>query len=135
MPYRARSYRFESKTRSIVFSGDTAYSRNLVNLAKDVFVCEVIDQAIHDEMEARGKAATEAGNPENIYRHVADTHSTPMDVGRMASEADVKMLVLNHLLPGTTTPGRPDLPVTAFIDSVRKVYSGEVIVGQDLMVI
>ena len=39
----------------------------------------------------------------------------------MASEANVKMLVLNHLLPGTITPGRPDFPVTAFIDSVRKV--------------
>lgn len=137
MPYRSLAYRFDSKTRSIVFSGDTAYSRNLVELAQgaDVFVCEVMDQAIHDEMEARGKAAAEAGNPDNIYRHIADTHSTPADVGRMASEAQVKLVVLNHLLPGTTAPGRPEFPVTSFIEGVRKVYSGEVIVGEDLMVI
>ncbi len=137
MPYRSLAYRFESETRSIVFAGDTAYSKNLVDLAQaaDVFVCEVMDQAVHDEMAARAKAAAEAGNPDNIFGHVANTHATPTDVGRMASEARVKTVVLNHLVPGTTAPGRPDFPVTSFIDGVRKVYSGEVIVGQDLMVI
>jgi ribonuclease BN (tRNA processing enzyme) len=137
MPYRSLAYRFDSKTRSIVFAGDTAYSKNLVDLAQgaDVFVCEVMDQAVHDEMAARAKAAADAGNPDNIYRHVAETHSTPADVGRMASDAQVKLVVLNHLVPGTTAPGRPDFPVTNFIDGVRKVYSGEVIVGEDLMVI
>jgi ribonuclease BN (tRNA processing enzyme) len=137
MPYRSLAYRFDSKTRSIVFAGDTAYSKNLVNLAQgaDVFICEVMDEAVHDEMAARAKAAADAGNPDNIYRHVADTHSTPADVGRMASEAQVKLVVLNHLVPGTTAPGRSEFPVTNFIDGVRKVYSGEVIVGQDLMVI
>lgn len=137
MPYRSLAYRFDSPNRSIVFSGDTAYSKNLVDLAQgaDVFICEVMDQAIHDEMAARAKAAADAGNPDNIYRHIADTHSTPADVGRMASEAQVKLVVLNHLLPGTTAPGRPEFPVTSFIEGVRKVYSGEVIVGEDLMVI
>jgi ribonuclease BN (tRNA processing enzyme) len=137
MPYRSLAYRFDAKARSIVFAGDTAYSKNLVGLAQgaDVFVCEVMDQAVHDEMAARAKAAAEAGNPDNIFRHIADTHSTPADVGRMASEAQVKLVVLNHLVPGTTAAGRPEYPVTNFIDGVRKVYSGEVIVGQDLMVI
>ena len=137
MPHRSLAYRFESKTRSIVFSGDTAYSRNLVDLAQgaDVFVCEVLDQAVHDQMAAQAKAAAETGNPNNIFRHVADTHSTPTDAGRMASEAKVKMLVLNHLVPGSVASGQPGVPVTSFIDVVRKVYSGEVVVGQDLMVI
>ncbi len=137
MPYRSLAYRFDSKTRSIVLAGDTAYSKNLVDLAHgaDVFICEVMDQGIHDEMAARAKAAAAAGNPDNIFRHIADTHSTPADVGRMASEAQVKLVVLNHLVPGTTAPGGLEFPVTTFIDGVRKVYSGEVIVGQDLMVI
>lgn len=137
MPYRSLGYRFDSKTRSIVFCGDTAYSKNLVDLAQgaDVFICEVMDQAIHDQMAARAKAEVAAGNPDNIYRHIAETHSTPADVGRMAAEAQVKLVVLNHLVPGTTLPGRPEFPVANFIDGVRKVYSGEVIVGQDLMVI
>jgi hypothetical protein len=45
------------------------------------------------------------------------------------------MVVLNHLLPGTAGPGRLSFPVTSFIDAVRKVYSGEAIVGQDLAAI
>ena len=137
MPYRSLAYRFESQTRVIVFSGDTAYSKNLVELANgaDVFVCEVLDQAIHDQMAAKLKASTESGKSDSIFRHVVETHSTPTDVGRMASEAKVKMVVLNHLVPGTISMGRPEFPVTSFIDAVRKTYSGEVIVGQDLMVI
>ena len=94
-----------------------------------------MDQAIHDQVAGRAKEAAEKGNPNNIFRHVADTHSPPADVGRMASEAKVKTVVLNHLVPGTSVPGRLNFPVTSFIDAVRKVYSGEVIVGQDLMVI
>ena len=34
MPYRALSYRFDTAERSIVFSGDTTYSENLVTLAR-----------------------------------------------------------------------------------------------------
>jgi len=137
MPYRSLGYRFDSQTRSIVFSGDTAYSSNLVDLARgaDVFICEVMDQSIHDQMAERAKAEADKGNPDNIYRHIADTHSTPADVGRMATEAQVKMVVLNHLLPGTTAPGRPEFPASSFIEGVRKDYSGEVVVGEDLLVV
>jgi hypothetical protein len=51
------------------------------------------------------------------------------------SEAKAKMVVLNHLVPDSVASGRPEVPVTSYIDVVRKVNSGEVIVGQDLMVI
>ena len=45
MPHRALSYRFDTDDRSIVFSGDTTYSENLVKLAQgaDIFVCETIE--------------------------------------------------------------------------------------------
>ena len=52
----------------------------------------------------------------------------------MASEANVKMVVLNHQLAGTAA-GSLAYPVTAFIQGVRQGYSGEVVVGQDLMVL
>jgi len=46
-PHRSLSYRFDCRDRSIVFSGDTAYSAGLVKLAHDadVFVCETIEVA------------------------------------------------------------------------------------------
>lgn len=135
MPHRSLALRTQTKERSIVFCGDTAYSRNVVTLAHgaDLFVCEVIDPMILDEMRQRAEAAAAAGRPNNIYRHVAETHSSPADVGRMASEAGVKTVVLNHQVPrpsGTLAPA-----VTAFIEGVRQRFSGEVIVGQDLMVL
>jgi len=137
MPYRALSYRFDTQDRSIVFSGDTAYSKSLVELARgaDLFVCEVMDQGVYERNHARAQAEAAAGNAESIWRHVAETHSTPSDVARMASEANVKTVVLNHLLPGPRTSDRLEFPVTTFVDGVRATFSGNVIVGQDLMVL
>jgi ribonuclease BN (tRNA processing enzyme) len=137
MPYRSLAYRFDTKGRSIAFSGDSAYTKNLVDLAQgaDVYVSEVMDQAIYDQMMARAKVEMAKGNPDNIWRHVATTHSTPADVGRTAREAKVKTVVLNHLLPGTTNEGRLNFPISTFVDGVRKEFDGEVIVADDLMVI
>ena len=137
MPYRSLGYRFDTKERSIVFSGDSAYSERLVELARgaDIYVSEIMDQAIYDLMAKRAKEEEAKGHPVNIWRHVAETHSTPSDVGRTAREAGVKTLVLNHLLPGTVTEGKLNFPVSTFIDGVRKEFSGEVIVADDLMMI
>jgi ribonuclease BN (tRNA processing enzyme) len=137
MPHRALALRFDTKDRSIVFSGDTAYSANIVKLAKgaDIFVCEIMDDGIHAQMLERAKAAAAEGNTESIFRHVAETHSPPSEVARMATEAGVRSVVLNHLLPGITPPNGLDYPTSAFIEGVRKGYSGEVIVGEDLMVL
>jgi ribonuclease BN (tRNA processing enzyme) len=133
MPHRSMGVRFDTATRSVAISGDTNYSKNLVELVKgvDVFVCEVMDQATRDRWLEQLKKDPHAGDKASITRHVAETHSTPADVGRMAAEAKVKMVVLNHLLTsaGTTSP------LANLIDGVRKVYSGEVIVGEDLLMI
>jgi ribonuclease BN (tRNA processing enzyme) len=137
MAHRSLGYRFETAGRTIAFAGDTAYSANVVKLARgaDIFVCEVMDHGVYADMVARAKAATEAGNPENIWRHVSETHSTPADVGRMASEAKVKTVVLNHQLRGPGTPGGAGFQISAFIDGVREKFTGEVIVGEDQLVI
>ncbi|HVY67028.1 MAG TPA: MBL fold metallo-hydrolase [Gammaproteobacteria bacterium] len=137
MPHRSLGYRFETAGRTIAFAGDTAYSANVVKLARgaDVFVCEIMDHAVYLDNVARGKAATEAGNTENLWRHIAETHSPPADVGRMASEAKVKTVVLNHQLRGPAQPGGTAYAISAFIDGVREKFAGEVIVGEDQLVI
>jgi ribonuclease BN (tRNA processing enzyme) len=135
MPYRSVALRMSTRARSIVFCGDTAYSPNVVKLAHgaDVFLCEVASAEVLEQMRQRAKKAAAAGHPDNIYRHVADTHSSPADVARMATEAGVKTVVLNHQVAGPS--GALAYPVTAFIDGVRKGFNGEVIVGEDLMVL
>jgi ribonuclease BN (tRNA processing enzyme) len=134
MQHRSLGYRFETSARSICFSGDTAYSANIVRLARgaDLFVCEVLDHASYENNMRRAKEAAEAGNPESVFRHVAETHSTPADVGRMAHEAGVNTVVLNHQVRGAAASG---FTISSFIDGVRAVFDGNVIVGEDQLVI
>jgi len=134
MQHRSLGYRFETSTRSICFSGDTAYSANVVRLAQgaDVFVCEVMDHRSYENNMARAKEEAAAGNVESVFRHVAETHSTPSDVGRMAAEAKVKTVVLNHQLRGQAAQG---FTISSFIDGVRAKFDGQVIVAEDQQVI
>jgi len=135
MPYRSLALRLDTKERSLVFSGDTAYSANVAKLARgaDLFVCEVVDESVLEQMRQRAREAAARGDVNNVYRHVAETHSSPADVARMASEAGVKTVVLNHQVPGPAATLA--YPVTAFVQAVRQGFTGEVIVGQDLMVL
>jgi ribonuclease BN (tRNA processing enzyme) len=105
-----------------------------VKLARgaDVFVCEVMDHRTYENNMLRAKEEAAAGRPESIFRHVAETHSTPGDVGRMAKEAAVKTVVLNHQLRGNAAQG---WTIASFIDGVRGEFDGQVIVGEDQLVI
>ncbi len=134
MQHRSLGYRFETSTRTICFSGDTAYSANIVRLARgaDVFVCEVLDHRSYETNMARNREEAARGNVENIFRHVAETHSTPSVVGRMAAEAEVKTVVLNHQVRGQAAQG---FTLSSFIDGVRAEFDGNVIVGEDQQVI
>jgi ribonuclease BN (tRNA processing enzyme) len=134
MPYRSLSFRFDCRDRSIVISGDTAYSAGLVALAKgaDVLVCEAMDVAAmrkaFEGMVARGMYAD---NPEGVWRHIVGTHTPVEEAGRMAAEARVGTLVLNHVVPGALDT----LPDEAYISAARKAFTGRIIVGRDLMVL
>jgi ribonuclease BN (tRNA processing enzyme) len=137
MKYRSVAYRLQTETRSIVISGDTAYSKNLVSLAKDAdfFVCEVIDQPQYEANLAAAQQAKAQGRENSIAQHVVETHSNNADVGRMAAEAGVKAVVLTHLLPGSNRNTTAEYPDSSYIEGVKKVYPGQVIVGRDLMVL
>lgn len=134
MPYRALSYRFDARNRSIVISGDTGYSKGLVELARgaDVLLCEAIDvpamRKAFDGMVAKGMYAD---NPEGIWRHIVETHTPVEDAGRMAAEARVGTLVLNHLVPGALG----NLPDETYLNAARKTFQGRVVVGRDQMVL
>jgi ribonuclease BN (tRNA processing enzyme) len=120
--------------KSVVFSGDTSYSQALVSLAHeaDYFICEIMDEkamrAIFDRMKRNG-ALPEKND--GIWHHILNSHSTTDQVGRMAKAADVKQLILYHLLPGALQ----EVPDSSFREAIRKYYTGPVVVSQDGMVI
>lgn len=121
----AFAYRFDCPDRSIVFSGDTRPCESLVRLATgaDVLVHEVMYlPAIDQLVRADPGAAT-------LRRHLLASHTTTEDVGRVATEAGVKTLVLTHFVPG----GEPAIPDQVWRDAVKPHFAGELIVGRDLM--
>lgn len=119
------SYRFDTPAGSVVFTGDTGPSEAVTRLAKgaDVLVSEVyLPRAPSD---ARPNAASPVGR--ELTEHMNREHLTPEDVGRMAAAAEVKTLVLSHLVIGPAPEAAQHLEA-----GVRKFYSGKLIVAQDL---
>jgi ribonuclease BN (tRNA processing enzyme) len=121
----AFAYRFDCPDRAIVFSGDTRPSRNLVALAKgaDVLVHEVMYMPALDSIVAGERNAT------TLREHLLSAHTSAADVGRIATEAGVKTLVLNHFVPG----GLPAIPDATWEAAVRPHFAGRIVVGRDLM--
>jgi ribonuclease BN (tRNA processing enzyme) len=121
----AFAYRFDCPDRSIVFSGDTRPSQNLVKLAQgaDVLVHEVMHLPSLEQL-----IATEP-NAKTLREHLLASHTTTEQVGRIATEAGVKTLVLSHFVPG----GYPFLKDEVWFDAVRPYFSGNLIVGRDLL--
>lgn len=121
----AFAYRFDHQGKSIVISGDTSYSENLVRLAQgaDVLVHEIMHTASLDQLLATEPNAT------RLKEHLLASHSTAEQVGRVATQANVKKLVLSHFVPG----GYPYLEDQVWLDAVRPYFDGEIIVGSDLM--
>jgi ribonuclease BN (tRNA processing enzyme) len=132
--HRALAYRFDAVYRSIVFSGDTAYSDRVIELARgaEVFVCEVVEfssaRRWFEGMVAKGRLPE---NAEGIWKHIVATHCSPEDVGKMARAAAVRTVVLSHIFPGAAM----DVPDESYAAGVRRVFSGEVIVGRDQMIL
>jgi ribonuclease BN (tRNA processing enzyme) len=117
--------KFEFPDRTIVFSGDTAYFPPLAAFAKgaDILVHEVMYGPALDELVRR------IPNAATLMAHLKASHTLAEDVGRIATDAGVKKLVLNHLVP-VPFAGMTD---QVWIDAVRPTYKGDVVVGRDLL--
>jgi ribonuclease BN (tRNA processing enzyme) len=121
----AFAYRFDCGDRSYVISGDTHPTRALVELATgaDVLVHEVMHVPAIEALIAR------ESNARTLREHLLASHTTTEQVGRLATEAGVKTLVLSHFVPG----GYPFLADEVWYDAVRPHYAGNLIVGRDLL--
>lgn len=115
----AFGFRMEGPGGSIVISGDTRRSENLIAKSQnvDLLVHEVIrfkDEVITDPFLAARREAV------NTY------HTASTEVGKIATDAAAKQLVLSHLVirEGTLDDLRGD---------VTPDYKGPLTVGEDLM--
>ena len=121
----AFGYRFDAPDRSIVISGDTTPSDNLITLAKgaDVLVHSVLYVPAVDRLVAR------VPNASALKASIIAHQTSAEDAGRVAQAAGVKTLVLSHLVPADD----PIVTERMWIDAARTHFRGTVIVGRDLL--
>jgi ribonuclease BN (tRNA processing enzyme) len=121
------AYRFDSADRSIVISGDTNRSANLEKLAQgaDVLVHEAMWVPAVDGIVGNSNGVNRAA----LKAHFINSHTAVEDCGRVAAAAGVKTLVLSHLVPSDD----PAITDQMWIDAARQYFSGEIIVGRDLL--
>jgi len=130
--YKSYSYRFETPDRVIVFTGDTGASDAVTELAAgaDLLVTET------SSCEERKKGMIEDGRwqvmtpaeQEGIMRQATQGHMGLDLIGKLATEAGVKTVVLSHL---TQKVGPDDY--TEWAVEVKKHFSGTVLIANDLM--
>jgi ribonuclease BN (tRNA processing enzyme) len=121
----AFGYRFDAPDRSIVISGDTAPSDNLIVLAQGA------DVLVHEALYGPSVDRLVAGVPNaaTLRESIMSHHTTAEDAGRAAQRAGVKTLVLSHFVPADD----PTVTDQMWIDAARTHFRGTVIVGKDLM--
>jgi ribonuclease Z len=116
----AFGYRIDHAGRSVVLSGDTRFSENLIKFAAGV------DLLVHEVVAP--ETLRRAGAPAERARAVIDHHVTPEQAGQVFSRVKPRLAVYSHIvLPNAT---EQDL-----VPATRTTYAGPLEVGEDLMVI
>lgn len=116
----AFGYRIDYSGRSVVLSGDTRFSENLIRYSKGV------DLLIHEVVSPETIGLMKY--PPERAKAIVGHHTTPEQAGKIFSLVKPRMAIFSHIVPPTATE-QDILPLT------RKNYAGAVELGEDLMVI
>jgi ribonuclease BN (tRNA processing enzyme) len=123
--YPAYAYRFDTDHGSVVFSGDTAPTPNLIRLARHA------DVLVHEAVYPDGLA--DLGLPQSLIDHILTAHTDVAELGRIAAEADAGMLTVTHLGPGQQDVVSDTTWRRLLRDSAQRAdYGGRMLLGTDL---
>ena len=112
----AFGYRFDTKDRRIVISGDTAPTDEVVK------ACDGCDVLLHEVFNPKRKKIVESKQKQTYFKAF---HTSPEELGEIATRARPKLLVLYHQVMGETT--EEDL-----IEQMKQHYSGKFVSAKDL---
>ena len=112
----AYGYKVDFGNRSIVISGDTTYSENLVEHSRGV------DLLIHEIFAAHPDWVEKNPRLQKIERY----HTNPAQLVQVLHEAGPKLTVLTHMI-------LVGIRENDLIQNLRSEYSGRIILGKDLM--
>ncbi len=112
----AYGYKFETKDRKIVISGDTAPTDEVVK------ACNGCDVLLHEVFNPKRKKIVESKQKQAYFKAF---HTSPEELGEIATRARPKLLVLYHQVMGETT--EEDL-----VEQMTKAYAGKFVSAKDL---
>jgi ribonuclease BN (tRNA processing enzyme) len=111
----AFGYKFETKDRTIVISGDTAPTDAIVK------ACDGCDLLVHEVYNPHGDELKEA----HWKEYFRTFHTSPAELGDIARRAHPKLLVIYH-------ESLEKLPVEDLLDQFKQEYSGRWVSAKDL---
>ena len=123
------AYRFDADGKSIVISGDTSYSENLIQLAKGA------DILVMDSGGVIMKGESGQNQPIGLPRKPSPTggigsikaHASLVEIATVAEKAGVKRLVLTHFA------SLGEVNTDATLKVISNIYKGDVLFSCDLM--
>ncbi len=111
----AYGYKFETKDRTIVISGDTAPTDEVVK------ACNRCDVLLHEVYNPHGREL----HGEHWKEYFRTFHTSPAELGEIARRAHPKLLVVYHqVLEG--------LPEKDLVDQISLLYRGRWVMAKDL---
>jgi ribonuclease Z len=121
----AFGYRIDYGGHSVVFSGDTRLSENLIRFSKGA------DLLVHEVAWAR----PELLNKSEAARIIIGLHTTPEEAGTVFTRVKPRLAVYSHVVLVTTDPDFTAPTSTDVLKLTRKTYDGPLEMGEDLMTI
>jgi len=112
----AYGYRFDTKDRRIVISGDTAPTEEVVR------ACDGCDVLLHEVFNPLRQKIVENKTKQAYFKAF---HTSPEELGEIARRARPKLLVLYHQVMG-------ERPEEELVEQVGKYYSGRFVSAKDL---
>ena len=113
----AFGYRVDFAGHSVVLSGDTRFSENLIHFAQGA------DVVVHEVIDAEAFRLKNPSHPERV-QSVVGHHTAAEQAGTVFARVKPKLAVYSHIVP----PDASDL-----VALTRKTYAGPLEVGEDLM--
>jgi ribonuclease Z len=121
---QAFGFRVDQGPSSVVISGDTKVSENLIAYSKDT------DLLVHEVYWSQGLRDIAAAAPDEEerarFRLLETYHTGSEEVGKVAELAGAKHLVLSHIIRSRGDP-------SDFVKDVSPDYGGKLTVAEDLM--
>jgi ribonuclease Z len=119
----ALGYRIDYAGHSVILSGDTRFSENLIRYAKGA------DLIIHEVAAANEKAMQTSP----LINQILGFHSSPEDAAKVFEQIKPKLAVYSHIVLLTADPSIPAPTINDLASRTQKIYNGPLQVGEDLL--